>query len=424
MVGTQAGLCVSNYNPKLRHYHLFHFIDILSHIPYIHANFVKKKSPIRPKSSRRSPLRPTIAEIDLQAIAFNLKGVRARVGRNVRIMAVVKANAYGHGIEGVSKYVERSLADYFGVAFVEEGTALRRAGIRKPVHVFALPSPNQASLFVDGRLEPTVCTAGNIRVLQSAAARGRRTLAVHVKIDTGMNRIGVKRGVLPELLKELGKANRVEIKGVFTHFANSDEKEKGFMNEQLREFESALEYLSGQKVEPELIHCANSAAILDAPQTYFSMVRPGVMMYGCYPSRTTSESIPLRPAMTIKTRTALVKWIEQGESVSYGRRYYAARRTKIATLPIGYADGFSRLLSGKATALIGGKEYPVAGTICMDQLMVDVGEDDVAEGAEAILVGSQGERNIGLGDLAGKIGTIPYEICCAISSRVPRVYRS
>ncbi len=385
---------------------------------------MKNKSPIRSKSSRRPPLRPTIAEIDLQAIAFNLKGVRARVGHDVRIMAVVKANAYGHGIEGVSKYVERSLADYFGVAFAEEGLALRKAGIRKPVHVFALPAPSQASLFVDGKLEPTVCTPENVRVLQSAAARGKRTLPIHVKIDTGMNRIGVKRSILPDLLKAIAKASRLEIKGIFTHFANSDERDKGFMNEQLREFESALEYLSGQKVEPELIHCANSAAILDAPQTYFSMVRPGVMMYGCYPSRTTSESIPLKPAMAIKTRVALVKWVEQGESVSYGRRYHAARRTKIATFPIGYADGFSRLLSGKASALIGGKEYPIAGTICMDQLMVDVGEDDVAEGAEAILVGSQGEKRIGLEDLAAKIGTIPYEICCAISSRVPRVYQS
>jgi alanine racemase len=245
-----------------------------------------------------------------------------------------------------------------------------------------------------------------------------------VKIETGMNRIGVKQAGLSVLLKELGKASRLEVKGAFTHFANADEKDKGYLNTQLREFESAIDYLRSQKVEPELIHCANSAAILDAPQAYFSMVRPGVMMYGYYPSRTTSESIPLKRAMTVKTRVALVKWIEAGESVSYGRRYYASRRTKIATLPLGYADGYSRLLSGKATALIRDNEYPVAGTICMDQLMVDVGEADVAEGDEAVIVGSQGGKSIGLWDLAAKMGTIPYEICCALSSRVPRVYRS
>lgn len=385
---------------------------------------MKNKPLIRSKSSHRIPLRPTIAEIDLQAVAFNLRGIRSRVGRTVKMMAVVKANAYGHGIEGVSKFVDRSLADYFGVAFAEEGLALRAAGIRKPIHVFALPAPNQAALFLDGKLEATVCSATDIRVLQAAAARHKRTLPVHVKLDTGMNRIGVKRSGLPELLKHLGNANRLEVRGVFTHFANSDEKEKRFMETQLREFESALEYLTKEKLEPELIHCANSAAILDAPETYFSMVRPGVMMYGCYPSRTTTESIPLRPAMAIKTRVALVKWIEAGESVSYGRRYVASRRTKIATLPIGYADGFSRLLSEKATALIQGREFPVAGTICMDQLMVDVGDAEVGEGDEAVLVGFQGKRNIGLWDLAASIGTIPYEICCAISSRVPRVYRS
>lgn len=385
---------------------------------------MKTKSLIRSKSFRRTPLRPTIAEIDLQAIAFNLKGIRSRVGRSVKIMAVVKANAYGHGIEGVSKFVDRSLADYFGVAFAEEGLAVRKAGIRKPIHVFALPAENQAHLFVEGGLEPTVCTAGQIRALQSAAAKSRKTLSVHLKIETGMNRIGVRRTDLPGLLKELGKAGRLEIKGVFTHFANSDEKDKSFMETQLREFESALDLLASQKVEPELVHCANSAAILDAPQASFSMVRPGVMMYGYYPSRTTSESIPLRRAMSIKSRVAYVKWIEAGESVSYGRRYVATRRTKIATLPLGYADGYSRLLTGKATALIGGNEYPVAGTICMDQLMVDVGESEVSEGDEAVLVGTQGGKSIGLWDLASKMSTIPYEICCAISSRVPRVYRS
>ena len=385
---------------------------------------MKNKPLIRSKSSHRIPLRPTVAEIDLQAVALNLKGIRSRVGRAVKIMAVVKANAYGHGIEGISKFVDHSLADYFGVAFAEEGLALRSAGIRKPIHVFALPAPNQAALFAEGRLEATVCTGNDVRVLQASAARHKRTLPVHVKIETGMNRIGVKRSALPELLKDLGKANRIDVKGVFTHFANSDEKNKEFMEIQIREFESALEYLATQKLEPELIHCANSAAILDAPQTYFSMVRPGIMMYGCYPSRTTTESIPLKPVMTIKTRVALTKWIEPGESVSYGRRYVASRRTKIATLPIGYADGFSRLLSGKATALIQEKEYPVAGTICMDQLMVDVGDAGIGEGEEAVLVGFQGGNSIGLWDLAAKLGTIPYEICCAISSRVPRVYRS
>lgn len=385
---------------------------------------MKNKSPNRSTPSHRIPPRPTIAQIDLQAIAFNVKGIRSRVGRNVKIMGVVKANAYGHGIEEVSKYVDRSLVDYFGVAFVEEGRILREAGIRKPIHVFTLPARTQAGAFVDYGLEPTVASSDDVRLLQGAAQKKRKTLPIHIKIETGMNRIGVRRRELPALLKDLGKSNRLSVAGVFTHFANSDERNKEFMSSQFREFESTLEYLAGQKVEPEHVHCANSAAILDAPQTYCSMVRPGVMMYGCYPSRTTSESIPLKPALTIKTRVAFVKWIEAGETVSYGRRYRAARRTRIATLPVGYADGYTRLLSGKSTALIRGNEYPVAGTICMDQLMVDAGDADIAPGDEAVLVGAQGSKRISLWDLAAKLETIPYEICCAISSRVPRIYTS
>ncbi len=394
-------------------------VDIQDQKPYIHANCVKTKSP---KQAHRRSIRPTVARIDLQAIAFNLRGIRARVGPSVKIMAVVKANAYGHGIERVSQFVERSLADSFGVAFPEEGRALREAGIRKPIQVFTLPAENQGALFAENRLEATVSTVGNIRVLNAAAQRLKRTLPVHLKIETGMNRIGIQRSELPRILSELGRAKRLEVRGVFTHFANADERNKDFLKEQFKEFESVVEYLAGEGVQPELVHCSNSAAILDVPETYCSMVRPGVMMYGCYPSKTTSESIPLRAAMSIQTRVSLVKWIEAGESVSYGRRYRAARRTKIATLPIGYADGITRLLSGKATALIGGGEFPVAGTICMDQLMVDVGETDVASGDEAVIVGTQNGKAISLWDLADKAGTIPYEICCAISSRVPRVY--
>jgi alanine racemase len=191
---------------------------------------------------------------------------------------------------------------------------------------------------------------------------------------------------------------------------------------QLDEFSRSLDRLKHLGVEAPYVHCANSASILDAPQTSFTMVRPGVMMYGYYPSRETSESIPLRPAMTLKTKVTLVKTIAPGESVSYGRRFIATRRTGIATLPLGYADGLTRLLTGKAQAIIGGKRFPVVGTICMDQIMVDIGSEAVQPGDEAVLIGTQGRETISAWDLAGKLGTIPYEICCAISSRVPRVY--
>ena len=337
-------------------------------------------------------------------------------------MAVVKANAYGHGIEAVARFVERSLADYFGVATAEEGVVLREAGIRKPIHIFTLPANSQARLVADFNLEPTICSPDDIRILEKAGQKARKTIPVHLKIETGMNRVGVRREDLGILLGELAKAKRVEIKGIYTHFANADERDKLFLHAQLNGFQEALVFLDHQGVAADVVHCANSAAILDAPESWFSMVRPGVMMYGYYPSKTTTESVPLRPAMRLQTSVAMVKWIEEGETVSYGRRYTALRRTQIATLPVGYADGITRLLTGKASVLLGGKRFPVAGTICMDQLMVDVGDSKVARGDTAVLIGAQNGAHQSAWDLAEAIGTIPYEICCAISSRVPRVY--
>ncbi|MBI4418263.1 MAG: alanine racemase [Ignavibacteriales bacterium] len=365
-----------------------------------------------------------MAEVNLSAIAFNLKGVRKKVGDRVQIMAVVKANAYGHGLEGVSTFVEKGLVDCFGVAFPEEGQALRMSGIRKPIHVFTLPTEQQARLYIDHNLESTISSVRDVAVLQRAAEKSGKTLPVHLKIDTGMNRLGIKPEDVDSVVSALRKARRVEVKGVFTHFATADEPRREFVMYQLEEFRKSIEHLRALGVVPEVIHCANSASILDLPETYFSLVRPGVMMYGYYPSRTTSESVPLKIAMTLKTRVALVKWIRPGESVSYGRKFVATRRTRIATLPIGYADGYTRLLTGKASVLVHGKKFPVVGSICMDQIMVDVGEEAVEVGEEAILIGSQSGETISAWDLAGPLGTIPYETCCAISSRVPRMHIS
>ena len=376
----------------------------------------------KPGKQTRAAVRPTVAEIDLSAIAFNLRGVRKKVGNKVKVMAVVKANAYGHGIDLVPPFIESAgLSDFFGVAFPEEGIMLRKAGIRKPIHVFTIPPENQASWFTEFDLEPTVSSVREITFLERSASKAKKTLPIHLKIDTGMNRIGVKPAELESVVSALGKARRLAVQGVFTHFATADEANKQFLLHQLDEFHRQLDRLRQLRLEPGLVHCANSASILDVPESTFSMVRPGVMMYGYYPSRTTSESIPLKVVMTLKTRVSLVKWIGPGESVSYGRRFVATRRTQIATLPIGYADGYTRLLSGKAEVLIHGKRFPITGAICMDQLMADVSSEEVNPGDEAVLIGSQGEGRISAWDLAGSLGTIPYEICCAISSRVPRV---
>ncbi|OGU25901.1 MAG: alanine racemase [Ignavibacteria bacterium GWA2_54_16] len=368
------------------------------------------------------PTRPTVAEIDLKALAGNLHAIRRKVGRGVRLMGVVKANAYGHGILEVSRYLERQRIDYLGVANAEEGVALRESGIKTPVHVFTLPSAEQAVLPIRYDLEPTICSEDDAGLLNKHAQRAKRTISVHLKLDTGMNRIGVRVGELAHLVSSLGSMRRIEIKGVYTHFATADWNDKSFTRRQLAEFHRGLEILHRSGVEAEHVHCAGSAAILDLPEAYFSMVRPGIMMYGYFPSHETTESVKLKPVLSLKSRISLVKWIEQGESVSYGRRFIAPRRTKIATLPLGYADGYFRLLTGRSFAIIAGKKFPVVGTICMDQLMVDVGTHDVRPGDEAVFIGRQGKESITAWDLASAIGTIPYEVCTNISSRVPRIW--
>jgi alanine racemase len=367
--------------------------------------------------------RPTIAEISLRALAYNLKGIRRKIGKSVKVMGVVKANAYGHGLTEVAKFLENQSIDYLGVANAEEGVALREAGLRSPIHVFTLPSKSQARLYGDFQLESTVCSETDARLLNADAERRHVSLPIHLKIDTGMNRIGVRAAGLPKLLKALSKMRRLEIKGVYTHFATADQKDKTFSKQQLVRFHEALDILRAEGVTSEHIHCAGSAAILDLPESYYSMVRPGIMLYGYYPSHQTSESVPIRPVLTLKSEVSLVKWIEPGESVSYGRRFIAKRRTQIATLPLGYADGYMRLLTGKGEVLIGGRRFSVVGTICMDQIMVDAGSSDVSAGDEAVLIGRQGREKIDAWDLAERIGTIPYEICTNISSRVPRIYR-
>ena len=390
-------------------------------LPDLHRPDTSTILPLVRRSAVSKPTRPTVAEIDLKALAGNLHGIRKKVGRGVRVMGVVKANAYGHGILEVSRHLERLHIDYLGVANAEEGVVLRESSIKTPVHVFTLPSPQQAVLPIRYNLEPTICSEDDAGLLNKHALRAKRTLPVHLKIDTGMNRIGVRVRDLARLLKSLGSMRRIDIKGVYTHFATADWHDKSFSRRQLTEFHKGLEVLHQCGVEPELVHCAGSAGILDLPESYFSMVRPGITMYGYYPSHETTESVKVKPVLSLKSRISLVKWIEQGESVSYGRRFLAPRRTKIATLPLGYADGYFRLLTGRSFALIAGKKFPVVGTICMDQLMVDVGTHDVGPGDEAVLIGRQGKESISAWDLASIVGTIPYEICTNISSRVPRI---
>lgn len=382
--------------------------------------------PGRPDTIREALtiMRPTYAEIDLRAIDANLKNIRRRIGRHPLIMAVVKANAYGHGAVPVAKdIVRRKSAQYLGVAIVEEGVELRTAGIGLPVHVFTAPFKHQLPLFIEYRLEPTICDLSVARSLNGLARKKGVVVPVHIKIDTGMGRIGVAaKEAIPFVESILGLSN-ISVKGIWTHFATSDDRDLSFAEHQLSLFRSIVTELELRGIHIPLVHCANSGAILQMPDAWFDMVRPGIMMYGYTPSHSTRRTVALRPAMGIKGKVGFVKTVPKGTSISYSLRYVTKRRSSIASVTVGYADGYFRTLTNKSSVLIRGKKYPVAGTVCMDQIMVDVGTDTVRIGDDVILLGSSGTKQITGWDIADAVGTIPYEVTCAVSQRVPRVYR-
>ncbi len=366
-------------------------------------------------------MRPTYAEIDLGAIAYNLQQIRAKVAP-AGVMAVVKANAYGHGALEVARTALASGATHLAVALVEEGIELRAGGLKAPILVFGGTVPEQAALFLEHDLIATVYERQGAHALAQAAQQAGKAARVHVKVDTGMGRVGVAWTEALPFLNWLAGERGLQIDGIYTHFATSDEKDKAFAELQLARFAEVLEGVQAMGLRV-LRHAANSGAILDLPGSYFDLVRPGVMMYGYYPSPHTSRSVPLRPAMTLKSRVLYVKNVERGTSISYGRQFIAPQATTIATLPVGYADGYNRLLSNRGEVLIRGRKYPVVGRVCMDQIMVDLGpESDIRPGEEVVLFGRQGDEEVSVYSICEKLQTIPYEVTCWVSARVPRVH--
>lgn len=369
-------------------------------------------------------MRPTRAIIDLGAIHYNLRRVRQQVGNSTSIMAVIKANAYGHGMIPVAQSIlKHRLAEYFGVAIVEEGITLRKNKITTPTLVFTAPNDDQLSEYVTHNLEPTICSLKTARLLNRIAATRGKTVAVHIKVDTGMGRIGVQVRDAVEFVEQVHRLKNIFLKGIYTHFATSDEWDLSFAQKQLQSFYELMQALKSRKIEIPLKHCANSGAILQLKNSYFDMVRPGIMMYGYYPSHETRKTLPLKPAMSVRSKIGFLKRVKKGTSISYGRKYITRRNTFIASVAAGYADGISRRLTNKASALIGGKSFPIVGTICMDQLMIDLGPKSAHKvGNEVVLMGKDGSREISAWEISDMLGTIPYEVCCAISERVPRVY--
>jgi alanine racemase len=364
--------------------------------------------------------RPTRAEIRLGALRRNFRRARELAGPGVKVMAVVKANAYGHGIVRVATELVAEGADYVGVAFLEEGILLRKSGIRAPILVLGAISTPQIPSFLEHDLDLTCPSLEKARAISAAAVKAGRKARIHLKIDTGMERIGVHWYSARPFIDEAISLPGLEIAGIFSHFATAD-TDLGFAREQLTHFNEVLAYLDGLGRRPALVHMANSAALVNLPEARFDMVRPGILLYGYEPSPL--RNIGLEPVMRLMSKVCYFKCVEAGATASYGRIWKAPEATRLATVPIGYGDGYSRSLSNKGEVVIRGRRLPVVGRVCMDQLMVDLGPDGEAyNGDEVLLFGRRGEDYLPAELLCERMDTIPYELTCMVSSRVPRIY--
>ena len=328
--------------------------------------------------SRLNMQRPTYAEVDLSAIRDNIRAIRRRVGDGVRIMPAVKANGYGHGAVRVSQACLDAGADVLCVACVEEGSELRAAGIDAPLLILGCAVPDAAEDAVRLDMTTAVCEMNLARALSRAAVNQGKRALVHIKIDTGMGRIGIRPEDAVEFARAVGALSGISVDGLFTHFPSSDEADKAFTHRQIDRFTSTVASVRAAGVEVPIAHASNSGGILAFPEADFDAVRPGIMIYGCYPSDEVERSIAIREALTFKTRIVFVKEVEPGATVSYGRTFVASRPSVIATLPVGYADGYSRLLSNEGEAAVRGTRVPIVGRVCMDQILIDV--TDVARG--------------------------------------------
>lgn len=369
--------------------------------------------------------RPAWAEIDLAAITSNIRELRKVTAEKARVMAVVKANAYGHGALPVSRTVLAAGAEYLGVAILDEGRQLREAGINAPVLMLGFTPCEQAAQAIELDLTQTVYTFEGAEAISRAAAQIGRTAKIHIKVDTGMGRLGLLSNIrTPREILRIASLPGLSLEGIFTHFAVADVRDKSYTWEQYNKFMELKGQLNKLGLQIPFWHAANSAAVIDLPEMHLDMVRAGVSIYGLYPSEEVlRHRIVLKPALSLKAKVAHVKTVPAGVSISYGRTHITKAETTIATIPVGYADGYSRLLSNKASVIIHGKRAPVIGNICMDQFMVDVTSvPEVKTGDEVTLIGRQGQEEVTVDELARLMGTINYEIVCMISDRIPRIY--
>ncbi len=370
--------------------------------------------------------RPTVVEIDLKALRFNLNQIRDVIKGESEILAMVKANAYGHGAGPVARELESAGVGRFGVATAEEGIELRQAGVTLPILILGGIYPGEFQTFLQNQLTPVVFDLATVGVLEEEARKTGRPFAVHLKIDTGMSRLGFpwqQFGSVPDAFR---KVRFLRIEGIMTHLAVAESprpEDKAFTEEQVRRFRICVDQAQKAGISPRYLHLANSSATTVWEGARFNLVRPGLMLYGVTPTPALGSRISLKPILSWKTRIVSMNSLCAGESVSYGRTFTCAKDSLIATLPIGYADGYRRSFSNRAEVLVRGKRAKVAGIVCMDLTMIDVSEiPEIRPGDEVVLLGKQGGDEIHVFELARWAETIPYEIFCGIGKRVPRLY--
>jgi len=375
-------------------------------------------------NSSRNSGRPTVAEIDLNALAFNYRQLRRRVPKSVGLLAVVKADAYGHGAVPISLKLERLGVKYLGVAFPDEGVELRRGGVKAPILIFGGIFEGDADKIFRFRLTPVAFRKDALKLLCREAEKRKKRARVHLKVDTGMGRLGVPFSLWSDFLKEVKGFSGIDVEGILSHFAMTEEEEENFTSHQWERFQVAVKAAEAAGVCCKYLHMASSAMLTASPSYHGNLVRPGIMLYGSYPSPRFQKLIQLKPVMTLKTGIHFLKSVPLGSRISYGGTFVTRRESLIATLPIGYADGYSRALSNRGQVLVRGKRAPVIGKVCMDFIMVDVTQiPNVSLGDEVVLMGKQGKEQITAEEIADKINSISYEVFCSVGKRVPRIYK-
>ncbi len=384
---------------------------------------VKKKLSAEnyPQISTNRVLRPTYTEIDLSAISANFKAIKKRAGRS-KVMPILKANGYGHGLVKVAECLENLGADYLGVAVLEEGILLRESGIKSPILVLGGILGNQIPLFLKNDLTLTASSIEKLELIEKAAASLNIKAKVHLKIDTGMERIGVHYYNANSFIEKAFTFKNIFVEGLFSHFADSASSDLSYSRLQLQRFNEAVDFAEKSGFEIPLKHISNSGGILQLPEADFDLVRPGILLFGVYPSDEVKRTISVIPALSWKSRVVYFKVIKPNHPVGYGMQWKSSKQIRAVTVPVGYGDGYFRSMTERAEVLINGKRYPVIGRISMDQIVVNIGSDSAYNNDEVVLIGKQGKEEITVSDLSKWAGTVPYEILTNINTRVPRVY--